>query len=483
MAKMKKMMRKIRSFFAITALSIMPVLAHASCNSAANWSETPGGETKVFIGYEPKEKNLLNGITDGYQDSTRFGLMPSQIEKKSAGTPFFADGVTPVSYYEDDGTGGWRLCRVEQWWPPDAKDDSTRQVLRTVTPRYMSKNPVLSNLPTGVMAYSAKLIFYDKKGRVQRIMDGRFTHPEQPAVTSVCYFYDDKDRVLLAVSPSVTKTCPSTEPDRRDRWKRYRYADYEGKVIPLLVQAHNPNDDGSWNDDIRKFRTGPTPDGVWGAAKVDSVKGVTVIYGSNVGKKDNDSANTVVNEFGHWNGATYTFTKPPVPETVIEIPEQIYNYERRRETNLDGAAKLYELFPSKSNISRDRYYMLSSLVVRHEQLDIKGKVVRVITIKDWRQPYPGPHPDVDDKRLSRFNLKAFAHRIYHRVYDFDGQGQAKLVAISWEKGGRGREKMPIDMVDLAYGTPDGKEKWTQSEFEKKFNTSANANQVFPDHVR
>jgi len=40
---------------------------------------------------------------------------------------------------------------------------------------------------------------------------------------------------------------------------------------------------------------------------------------------------------------------------------------------------------------------------------------------------------------------------------------------------------PLSMATVVYGTPDGKEKWkTRDEFDRAFDTSENARQVYPD---
>jgi hypothetical protein len=325
------------------------------------------------------------------------------------------------------------------------------------------------------------MIFYDKQGRLERFSSGNIESGKS-AVNDACLRYDAQDRILLAVYPRVTKVCPKGEPDRRDGWKRFKYGEADGQTVRLVVSSHAGNEDGSWSEET-EFRTRPGEQGVGGHAKVDSINGVTQIYGSNVGKLDNNSANMVVNEFGQWSGSTYTFTKPPVPVEVLDNPDLIYKYDRRRQTILD-TGKLYEFFPANSHKSRDRYYMLDSFVLRHEQLNAAGKVTRVITLKDWRQPRPGPNPDVDDKKLiaKQFPL---LHEVFHRVYDIDAKGTPKLVAISWNRERRlnPAKRVPLDMADLVYGTPDGKERWKQAEFEKMFNTSAHANSVFPDNPR
>lgn len=202
-----------------------------------------------------------------------------------------------------------------------------------------------------------------------------------------------------------------------------------------------------------------------------------------MGKLDNNAANIIVDSFGHWTGSTYYFTKPPVPLDVLENPELIYKYERRRQTYVDGdLLRLFELFKPNEHVSRHRYYYLRDML-RNEQLDAKGRVTRVITVNDYRQPRPGPHPDVDDKLLTDKGLRISGHQIYHRVYDLDAQGRPTLVAVSWNSKLRLNplKKTHRDFADVVYGTPDGTVKWKKLEdFEKFFGFSSNAAEVFPD---
>lgn len=330
------------------------------------------------------------------------------------------------------------------------------------------------------------MYFYDAKGRFERLSEAFFDRPNQAAVDLMCRRYDEKNRVIMAVAPNVTKVCPEGAPDIRDSWRRYKYADYMGDSTTLLALGHSGAADGSWVEKYSPFRLGPGPDDPLGNADVDSKNGVTVIFGSNLGKWENNSANTVVDSFGHWRGSTYTFTNPPVPLAVLDNPDLIYKYERRRQTYVDShIIKLFEFFRPNENISRHRYYMLDGFVLRHEQVDSKGKVVRVITIEDWRQPRPGPKPDVDDNLLSTHHVALLAHQVFHRVYDIDTTGKPVLVAVSWNRANRLiKGKVPIDYADLVYGTPDGKERWkTEAEFEKAFNTSAHASHVFPEEQK
>ncbi|WP_431478981.1 hypothetical protein [Massilia eburnea] len=200
------------------------------------------------------------------------------------------------------------------------------------------------------------------------------------------------------------------------------------------------------------------------------------------GKLDNNAANMVVDVFGRWNGSNYAFSKPPIAISLLENPDELYKYERRRMTRLDGQTRLYELFRPNEHIARHRFYMLAGYVLRHEQLDEKGKIKRIITIDDWRQPRPGPNPGFDDRLLKTTAPRLIAHQVYHRVYDVDANGRPTLVALSWNRSLRNPLKStPLSMADLVFGTPDGKEQWkTRDEFDKAFDTSEDARQVFPD---
>ncbi len=288
----------------------------------------------------------------------------------------------------------------------------------------------------------------------------------------------------MAVSPGVTKICPAGQPDIRDTWRRFEYDKFTGKKIPEITQQHHLGDkDGSWREEWSPFQIGTGPNAPSGHANVNSQKGVYEIYGSSMGKRDDNVANTVLDPFGHWNGSTYTFPLPPVSINVLTDIDALYKLLRRRQTYVEGSVtRLYELFKPNEHLSQHRYYMIGGYVARHEQLDDKGKVVRLITVEKWRQPRPGSKPAVDDNRLDTHHWPLIAHDVFHRVYDIDASGKPTLKALSWNRKWQifGKGKTSIDFADLVYGTPDGRERWTKAEFEKLFNTSSRASHVFPE---
>ena len=462
--------------------------AHAACNNVKNWFDAPGPEIKVFVGYKQKQKPGFGsvGVSQSATDYPYPEPLPKEMLGKEGSGKLSETETADISYYEPDGRGNWRVCRTELWWPPSAgNDEASREQHRMITKRYAAENDVLSKLGPQHMALYATLYFYDKKGRIVRLEEGNFRKPEQKASIKICREYDEEDNLTLLLDPKNSQSCQANPPDVRDEWLRYRYGKYQGKQVTLLDEWHRGNAGGKWSKSFSVFRTGVGPDAVYGAAKAKMGKGVTVIYGSNAGKLDNNAANTVLDSFGKVSASAYFFTQRPTPLEVLEKPELIYQHERRRQTYIDGEqVKMFELFKPNEHRSRHRYYLEGGYVVRQEQLDANGRVTRVITVNDWRQPRPGPRPDVNDKLLTDKGIRFVGHQIYHRVYDFDALGKPTLVAVSWNRKIRNPLKgTSVNSADVVYGTPTGTERWkSREEFAKHFDFSPVAAQVFPDEA-
>jgi hypothetical protein len=459
--------------------------SNAECNDPTEWSKFPGNDVTVVVGHR---QEFPGGLGDPYVSSgdpiSPFPpLFSDQTLKQLGGGKLSTRETSYISYYEKDRSGGWRICRLESWWPPSAGNEQTRAELLSVTTEYTSKKSTFAKLTAGHMALYATLYFYDSVGRLSRIEEGDFSKKTERALIKICRRYDQKDRLLLFLNPRTTQSCAADVPDVRDEWIRYKYGEVNGKQVPIWDEWHHGDGSGRWSKRFEQFRTGFGTDDIHGAASAKSHKGVTTIYGSTAGKLDDNSANTVLNEFAQRTGSTYQFTKPRVPLEVLENPMALYKYERRRQTYIDGQLiRMYELFKPNEHISHHRYYYAGGMW-RNEQVDANGKVTRVITIDDYRQPRPGPHPGVDDKLLTDKGLRIFGHQIYHRVYDINAKGQPVLMAVSWNRKLRLNpfKGTNIDFADVAYGTPDGKVRWKKlADFEKQFGFTSNAAEVFPD---
>jgi hypothetical protein len=475
-------------FFIAQALALgWTSSANAACNNQRNWFDAPVNGVKIFIGYRDEQPGNfeIEDLFESIKYEAYPAPLPSEMFGKEGSGNLSSTGYSNISYYEPDGKGKWRLCRRDGFWPERVGQDSEiRIAIQRIVQRYTVGSPLLRKAIEKHTPLSSTLFFYDEMGRIASIEKGDFEKPDKPATVKICRRYDEKNRITLLLKPISTQSCTNDQPDLRDSWLRFRYGEYNGEEVPLLNERHFASTTGKWRKEIY-FSNGSAPNDPHGVAKAKSEKGVTIIYGSNFGKLDDNAANTVVDAFGRVNAAAYFFTQPPVPLDVLEHPELIYKYERRRQTYIEGQLGiLFELFQPNEHITRHRYYFIGRML-RNEQLDANGKVTRVITVDDYRQPRPGPHPDVDDKLLTDKAPRLIGHQIYHRVYDIDVKGKPKLIAVSWNRKLRLNplKKTSMTFADMAYGTPDGKIRWkTAAEFEKAFGFSTDAVEVFPDEA-
>jgi len=418
----------------------------------------------------------------GKSNSTYPPVLTDDLVKQYSTRAMRGGETGKVSYYEPASNGTWRVCRIDMWLPK--LDFAPDPVLIERTKQYSTGSEFVGNLVKQQRYLAFSTIYaYDAKGRIDRIEQADFSEGTKASFKAQhCRRYDEKDNVVLWVNPKSTNKCPAGEPSMRDEWRQFKYATYKGQQVQLLSRWHLPKNDARWKEEWSPIQLGVTADAVSGNANVDSRRGVWEIFGSTYGKLDNNSANMVVDGSGHWRGSNYYFPKQTVPLSVLENPDELYKYERRRVTNLDSHTRMVELFRPNEHISRHRFYMTEDYVLRHEQLDADGKVTRIITFNDWRQPRPGPNPDFNDKLMSTSAPRLVGHKIYHRVYEVAASGQPNLVALSWSRTMKiSFGDVPPSNKDLEFGTPDGKVKWrTADDFYKAFNSSDNARQVFPD---
>ncbi|MEO7494227.1 MAG: hypothetical protein ABIV04_04690 [Massilia sp.] len=457
--------------------------AFAACSDVLNWLTPPDRDSKIFVDYMPHYKGNFDEI--GVIQTADYLAFPPPLPKAMlplSGTEKLSETrVSKISFYENDGKGSWRICRLEIWWPLQFVDNvEDRDAMQEFSREYSKANPFLSSIAKTHLAFGARNYFYDKKGRLIRIEFGDFTKLKQGTKILTCREYDDQDRLILLLNPENSKKCANGSPDLRDEWLRLRYAEDEKGSVREWEELHSGDHSAAWSKRFERFTAGKMPEVIHGSALAKSKKGLTIIFHSNAGKLDDNAANTVVDSFGRWLGATYYFTKPSVPLSVLNAPDTLYRYERRRETRLDsGQVMMYELFPPSTHVSRHRYYYFRE-VLRNEQFDAFGKLTRVITVNDWRQPRPGPHPALDDTLLQAIVPRLMGHQIYHRVYKVDANRIPKLIGVSWNRKVTAN-RTPMDLAEVVYGTPDGKVRWkSQEEFQKHFDFSPVAAQVFPD---
>lgn len=452
--------------------------AHAACFTSDPYS-LPTNEIKVTLD-ETRERLYGFGESPQGMKPNAFPPPPPTELHNQDELKFSSTESLGIMYYEKSAKQTYRICRVDVWLPnrDTPSDPTSAEHTKRLAEHALSKRLSTTNRTLGFSTTYA----YDSKGRVIRVDQADFTRgPKVTFEAQHCRRYDEKDRVLLWVNPSATHLCPKGEPSLKDEWREYRYGNHNGAEVETRSRWHLAKKD-RWIERWTSFSIDASPDSVRGNASVDDRRGVWEISGSTYGKLDDNAANTVVDGLGHWNGSNYYFLNSTVSISILEKPDELYKYLRRRITNVDGRIRLVELFKPGEHVSQHRFYTFLGYVLRHEQLDDKGKIKRIITINNWRQPRPGSKPDFDDRRLAKVKRGLKLHQVYHRVYDIDKDGRPTLVALSWNRSVRNPLKAtPLLQARLVFGTPDGKEKWkNRDEFDKAFDTSDDARQVFPD---
>ena len=487
------------SFFAL-ALIGCATISHSKCHPSSDWLIQPDADTPVtFEGNAPPDLEAPDSSIyskDAYPKTFSDAALAERARKGGA-----FPTETIVKFWEPAGENAWRVCRREFWRVPFTR--SSKEGPPSPTPmagvRYHKEVEPLSRTHEfgRIDQY-----FYDAQGRLSRISVGALWGRNQGPQDELCRQYDAANRITFALEPA-SGVCPSNGlASGKDRFRQVKYRP-ETTGVSRKDTAY---DYVQYFDDAKKKWTGAgwfiydnDPNAVV-TFKAEEGQGISELNGvreAKLGNKDDNVSNTVADmvkvnrEIGNvWTGSTYVFTQPGVPVSVLESRDELYKYERRRVTNIVGdATRMYELFKPNEHESRDRYYFNSGIMLRHEQFDEQGRIKRLITFMNYRQPFPGPTPTFNDDHLPPDPkvLKLVGRDIYHRVYDIDEQGRAKLVAMSWSDERRLNplsKPKHIDFTEVIYGTPDGERVWKDREaFDAAFNTSRGAKPLFPDAAR
>lgn len=482
------------------ALAACMTTSHSKCHPSSDWLVQPDNDMPVF--FEHTDSPVIRPPDNSIHSDEAFPktLSDADLAAHARNRASFSEKVA-VTFMEPAGKDAWRVCRRELWSQP--RSSSSAKVLPEPKPRAgVRYHKEVEPLSRTHELNRIERYFYDASGRLSRVSVGAVWEKTEGPQDSLCRQYDAANRVTLALEPA-SGVCPTSGlPSGNDQFLQKAYR--TGTVgINKEDQAYYYWQSFSktkkrWGghgwfiyDNDRKAVVG---------FKAEEGQGISELNGSReakLGNKDDNVSNTVADmvkvnqEIGNvWTGSTYVFTQPGVPFSVLESRDELYKYERRRVTNIVGdSTRMYELFKPNEHLSRDRYYFGSGIMLRHEQFDEKGRIKRLITFMNYRQPLPGPSPTFNDDHLPPDPkvLKLMGRDIYHRVYDIDEQGQAKLVAMSWSDERRLNplsKPKHIDFTEVIYGTPDGERVWKDRDaFDAAFNTSRGAKPLFPDVAR
>lgn len=468
-------------------------VAQAACNNPTNWLESPKDGVKVLIGYEQDLGGHFASQPANGLDTPAFAPpLPQDIQANDAqGTLPKDEDKGVVSYYEPDGKDGWRICRKEDWF---RRSESTRPASIARTEKNQSRNVSLAPVLRSHVMGAARVYLYDSKGRIQETFAAAVYEPEKSERVTTderqCFRFNDQNLLQLYVSATATNACPSGDPDSRDTWRRFRYGAFKNdrgqtENGSLWIQWHQGNGDGRWSESI-VFRNSPKPgpERHGGNASVDSSKGVTQILGGfNIGLRDRSDGPALKYTDGSSKPIEYYFTKPPVPVSMLDDIEQLYRHDRRRETQVLSGIKLIEFYPAGAHQPLDRFYMAAGRTLRQEQYDDSGKLKRVINLG-----FVGLNKKdggfYDEDLRGKVGLKLKGNKLLYRVWEYDAAGKAGLIAIGWDtKFGSAAREEPLDLAQLAFGSPDGTVGWKrEDEFFKTFDFDPIASRAYPDPV-
>lgn len=456
---------------------ISPV--RAACNNSKNWTESPESQVKVFVGYE--EKFLSSQFAVQTMTGVDHKPYPPPLPPDAKEGQINTDGVTPVSYYEPNPRGGWRICRIEHWVVVDAEKVTSSPSQNT--PR---RPPALLHLAEGRRLSSMTVYLYDEKGRVEQkipmIVD---IHEKVNQYSPDCFRYDDQDRVVLWVLALRTNVCPLGEPDQRDSWNRFRFAERDGETWSLWAENHLGGKGDDWSKTIF-FLDGTDFSLPNGTAQADSERGLYhILAGQNIGVLDKSDGPRFKYTNGRVKGSKYEFPFPPVPVSIVQnIEKHLYDYPRRRITMVTSGIDLIEYFKPHQHEVRERFYVgPGGRTLRQEVYDAAGRLKRVINLG-----FVGKYKDSggfydEDLAHAQISLRLKDNKLLYRVWDYDATGKAKLVAIGWNRrtGSAYSGTNNLDIIQMAFGTPDGKQRWkSKEEFFKAFDFDESASRVFPE---
>ncbi len=445
-------------------LAVVPLFASAACNPEKDLGSAPSGNLKIFLNYEHPDMDGFGASQFSRPFPTP--LPAAMVSHDRSGVP--TNDRNTVTYFEPDNKGGWRPCRTEIWWQLEKQEESR------VAKRYTATDAYLSKLAASLEVASAMRYQYDTKGRIERVERISFREPTLRATPESCNKYDEKDRLVQWVKSPTLQTCPKGEPAINDDWRKFAYGAREGREEIILDRLHFPRKNEVWGEQWFVKRRDGSHTSFDGNAKAYGKYGVYQMEGWLIGEQDQNQANSALTVEGQKPKVTYIFTKPGTPLTVLENPEEIYNYDRRRVTRFGSASNILEHFTAGSHVSRHRYFMLGQSATRDEQYDEKGKLKRIVTVFDDQ-----PNGAWSEAKLPKSEKIPTGHKVFHRVYDFDAQGKPKLVAMSWNKNFSLKREIALPDAQLIFGTPDGKQVWKSVfEFERHFDTSESGQHVF-----
>lgn len=439
---------------------------------------------------------------------------PTKLDRKKLGPRGGA-----VFFYEPDGKGGRRLCRMERWLSRSTEITWDKKVIqrkpKELAPasKNQTRNPMLAVLSKDYFLIGYSNLRYNTQGLL-------------PHIGPVCFYYTPDGQVSWLAYESPQGECLGKKPDPKKESFIEVLFDDKGKGIGSVLSRPrdwDPEDDRTTTQEYAKS----DPKGWWqhwmfqhGGGRVHAyaddrvgvrslevmgLGGALDVAAGTLGAKDD----TPYNEFRlgekspfamgrEQSYRRYEFPKP-VPTTLLRSPETLYQYERVRLTGRGPV--VVERFAAGSNklVARVWRFAMFSKIARQEFFDAQGKLVRAVAA-DFPFTDLSLPAWVEDFAQYKSQITVTAsENVYLRVYDYDANGKESLVGIGWtnfprekffehQSGSRRarlneykdsiakimgkplekREPIPAELT-YYFGSPDGKVRWENyAAFNKAF---------------
>jgi hypothetical protein len=466
---------------------------------------------------EPKDDIAEEGFNGhrGYNDISLESdgrsptIWPNDIDPTKADRKKLTSIGGVVYFYEPDGKGGRRVCRMERWISrhvkvgPGEGDKTIPRKLKITAPTSpnQARNPALAALGKDYVFIGYSNLLYNAQGLI-------------PKIGPTCFYYTADGQVSWVAYESAKGLCIRSKPDpKKDSFIEVLF-DAKGKGYGAVLSYPR-----KWSSDddrtTQKESAKSDPNGWFQMWNFNYGAGMVIGYGNDrvgltyidatgsFGEKD-DTIYHEMHKHDIWNPKMevwqayrqYEFPNA-VSTDLLRHPETLYQYDRVRISG--SGVRLFERFAAGSNKLTARTWRDPNYkVARQESFNADGKLVRAVAA-DYLDGWVGTPFAQENLAQYKSQIKVPFENIYLRVYDYDAKGKESLVGIGWtdyprEKYFEGRSGSRRDMLnrykdaiakalsrpfekrevvpeELTYffGTPDGKIKWKDYEaFNKEF---------------
>ena len=385
-------------------------------------------------------------------DSQGFGTLRPEADGRPP--PVWANQVDPeqrdkkklqphggaIFYYEPNGKGGQRLCRVERWlnrltlmtWDGD-KGVSEKRATPITTPASVdqTRNAALAALSKDYFLIGYANLRYNAQGQL-------------PHIGPVCYYFKPDGQVDWVGFESDDHQCLGKKPDPKKEAFIQVLFNAEGKGYGAYLtrpQKWKRSQDRTTTNEYRIDLDSQGWVQEWDfrhrGSKVSAVAndrvGIEHIYidGGDWGREDD----TPYNKTG--DGAPFAMGRGNRPMRMYEFPQSVstnlfnkpdtlFQHDRVRMTG--SGMVLYERFvpDSPGKLAARIWYSQGNGNAPRQEFFRDGKLVRATVADFLKQGYW-----TEDLARYKNQIKAPFDNVYLRIYDYDANGQESLAAIGW----------------------------------------------------